>query len=121
VFGAVEDRQEAHAADLEEGCCHCGTLVESVPVTQNPSSLFKGFEQPRSGVVTDSNDEVLPVVTMEGMRVWAATREPKPEASFLSSEAEALDWVERHPMRLPSPGWDEEDIEASLAASPELL
>jgi hypothetical protein len=40
----VEDRQEAQAADLEEGRCHCGTLVELVPVTQSPGSIFEGFE-----------------------------------------------------------------------------
>jgi hypothetical protein len=61
------------------------------------------------------------VVTVEEMRVWAASRESEPEAGPSSSEAEALDWVDRYPMCPPSPGWDEEDIEASLAAFPELL
>jgi hypothetical protein len=117
----VEDCQEAQAANLEKGHCRCGTLVELVLVMQGPGSLFKGFEGPRSGVVTDSDDEVLPMVTMEGMRVWSTTREPKPEAGPLSSEAEALDWVERHPMCPLSPAWDEEDIKASLAAFLELL
>jgi hypothetical protein len=58
---------------------------------------------------------------MEGMRVWAASRESEPKAGPSLLEAEALDWVERYPMHPPSPGWDEEDIEASLAAFPELL
>jgi hypothetical protein len=72
----VEDHQEAQAADLEEGRCCCGTLVESVPVTQGPGSIFEGFEGPRSGVVIDSDDEILPVVTVEEMRVWAASESP---------------------------------------------
>jgi hypothetical protein len=87
----VEDCQEVQAANLEEGCCCCGTLVELVPVTRSPGSIFKGFEGPQSGAVTDSNDEVLPVVTVEEMRVWAASKESKPEAGPSSSEAEALD------------------------------
>jgi hypothetical protein len=71
--------------------------------------------------VADSNDEVLPVVTVEEMRVWAASRESKPKAGPSSSEAEALDWVERYPMHPLSPCWDEEDIEALLAVFPEIL
>jgi hypothetical protein len=117
----VEDCQEAQAANLEKGHCCCGTLVESVPVTQSPGLIFEGFEGPQSGAVTDSHDEVLPVVTVEEMRVWATSRESKPKAGPSSSEAEALDWVERYLMHPLSPGWDEEDIEALLAAFPELL
>jgi hypothetical protein len=117
----VEDRQERQAVDLEEGRCRCGTLVESAPVTRSPGSLFEGFEGPRSGAITDSDEEVLPVPTIAEMRVWAGVREPEPEASHSSSEVEALDWVDRHPMRSPSPGWDADDIDASLAAFPELL
>jgi hypothetical protein len=33
---------------------------------------------------------------MEEMRAWANTGEPELEAEHLSSEAEAIDWVERH-------------------------
>jgi hypothetical protein len=93
----VEDRQERQAADLKEGPCHCGTFVESVPVTQSPGPLFEGFEGPRLGAVTESDDEVLPVVMIEKMRVW------------------------RYPIQSPSPSWDVDDSEASLAAFPELL
>jgi hypothetical protein len=117
----VEDQQERQAVNLEEGHCCCGTLVESAPVTQSPGFLFEGFEAPRSGAVTKSDDEGLPVVTVEEMRVWASSREPEPEVSYSSSEAEAVAWVERYPMRSPSPGWDVDDIEASLAVFPELL
>jgi hypothetical protein len=117
----IEDQQERQAADLEEGCCCCGTLVESAPVTQSPGFLFEGFEGPQLGAMTKSDDEGLSVVTVEEMRVWASGREPEPEVSYLSSEVEAIAWVERHPMRSPSPGWDVDDIEASLAAFPELL
>jgi hypothetical protein len=117
----VEDQQERQAANLEEGHCHCGTLVESAPVTWSPGSLFEGFEGPQSGAVTDLDDKVLPVVMVEEMRVWASVREPEPEVSYSSSEVEAVAWVERHPMRSPSPGWNVDDIETSLAAFPELL
>jgi hypothetical protein len=55
------------------------------------------------------------------MRVWAASKESKPKAGPSLSEAEALDWVKRYPIHPPSPGWDEEDIEALLAAFPEFL
>jgi hypothetical protein len=58
---------------------------------------------------------------VEEMRVWAGVREPELEVSHLSSKTEAVDWVEWHPMRSPSLGWDIDDIEASLAAFPELL
>jgi hypothetical protein len=94
----VEDRQEVQPADLEEGCCCCGTLVELVPVTRCPRSIFEGFEGLRSGAVTESDDKVLPMVRVEEMRVWASVREPEPEISHSSSEVEAVDWVERHPM-----------------------
>jgi hypothetical protein len=117
----VEDRQERQAVDLEEGHCRCGTLVESAPVTRSTGSLFEGFEGPRSGAVTNSDEEVLPVPTIEEMRVWAGVRGPEPEASCSSSEAEVLAWVDQHPMCSPSPGWDADDIDASLAAFPELL
>jgi hypothetical protein len=90
-------------------------------VTRSPRSLFDGFEGPRSGAVAESDDEGLPVVTVEEMRVWASGREPEPEVSYLFSEAEAVAWVKRHPMRSPSPGWDVDDIGASLVAFPELL
>jgi hypothetical protein len=104
-FEEVEDQQEVQAVDLEAGCYLCGNLVELVPVTRSPGLIFKGFEGPRSGVVTESDDEVLPVVTVEEMRVWAGVREPEPEISHLSSEAEAIDWVKRHPMCSTSPDW----------------
>jgi hypothetical protein len=54
------------------------------------------------------------------MRAWADTRALKLETGSLSSKAEALDWVTRHPMCSPSP-WSEDGIEASLAVFPELL
>jgi hypothetical protein len=55
---------------------------------QSPGSFFKGFEgAPWSGVVTDLNDEVQLEVMIEGMRAWANTQEPKPEAGPLVSEA----------------------------------
>jgi hypothetical protein len=49
---AVEDQQDAQAVEVNEGCCRCGTLVESVPVTEGPGSIFEGFDAPRSGAVT---------------------------------------------------------------------
>jgi hypothetical protein len=99
----VEDQQERQAVNWEEGCCHCGTLVELVPV-QSPGPFFEGFEGAlRSGVVTDSDNEVQLEVMLEEMRVWANTREPELKAGPSSSEAEALDWVAHHPMRPPSP------------------
>jgi hypothetical protein len=61
------------------------------------------------------------VPTVEEMRVWAGVREPEPEVSRSSAEVEALAWVEQHPMHPPSPGWDADDIEASIAAFPKLL
>jgi hypothetical protein len=90
----VEDQQEAQAVDFKEGRCWCGTLVESAPVMRSPGSLFEGFKGPWSGAVTESDEEVLPVPTIEEMRVWAGVREPEPEVSHSSSEAEALAWVE---------------------------
>jgi hypothetical protein len=118
---AVEDRQEAQAVDVKEGHCQCGTLVESAPVMQSPGSLFEGFEGLQSGAVTESDEEALPMPTVEEMRVWAGVREPEPEVSRSSLEVEVLAWVEQHPMRSPSPGWGADDIEASIAAFPELL
>jgi hypothetical protein len=90
-------------------------------VTQSPGSLFEGFEGSQLGAVTESDDEVLPVVMVEEMRVWAGVREPEPEVSRLFLEVEALAWVERYPMHSPSPGWDADDVEAALVAFPELL
>jgi hypothetical protein len=96
-------------------------LVELVPVTEGPGSIFEGFNAPRSGAMTESNEEVLPVPTIGEMRVWAGVRETEPEIGRFSAEVEALDWVERHPMCSPSPGWDVDDVDAALAAFPELL
>jgi hypothetical protein len=109
------------AVNLEEGRYHCGTLVESAPVTQSPGSLFEGFEGPWSRAVTDSDERVLPVASVEEMRVWAGVREPEPEVSRSSLEAEVVAWVERHPMHSLSPSWDVDNMEAALAAFPELL
>jgi hypothetical protein len=91
---AVGDRQEAQAVDVKEACCWCGTLVESAPMMQNPRSLFKGFKGPWLGAITKLDEEVLLVPTVEEMRVWAGVREPEPEVSCLSLEAEVLAWVE---------------------------
>jgi hypothetical protein len=68
---AVEDRQEAQAVEVEEGRCCYGTLVESVLVTMGPGSLFEGFDGPRSGAVTDSDDKTSPVGSVAGFRTWA--------------------------------------------------
>jgi hypothetical protein len=95
--------------------------MESVPVTEGPGSIFEGFDAPQSGAVTESDEEVLPVPTIGEMRVWAGVRETEPEIGCSSAEVEALAWVERHPMRSPSPGWDADDVDATLAAFPELL
>jgi hypothetical protein len=116
----IEDHQERQAADLEEGHCRCGTLVELVSA-QSPGPFFEGFEgAPRSSAVTDLGDEVQLEATMGEMRVWANTRESKPEAGPLSSKAKALDWVACYLMHPPSP-WSEDGIEASLAVFPKLL
>jgi hypothetical protein len=87
---AVEDRQEAQAVEVEEGCCCCGTLVESVLVTAGPGSLFKGFDGPRSGAVTNSDDKTSPVGSVVGFRTWASIREVEPTLDRSSAEAEAL-------------------------------
>jgi hypothetical protein len=116
---AVEDRQDAQAMEVEEGRCHCGTLVESVLGTTGPGSAFKGFEDPRSGTVDESADEASPVGSVAGFRTWASIREVGP--ALESAEVEALAWVEQHPLRSPSPGWDADDLDASIAAFPELL
>jgi hypothetical protein len=58
--------------EIEEGHCCCGTLVELVPVTVGPGSLFEGFDAPRSGAVTESNEGTLPVPSIAGMRAWAS-------------------------------------------------
>jgi hypothetical protein len=84
----VEDRQEAQAVDVEEGRCRCGTLVESVPMTEGPGSLFKGFEGPWSEAVTEPDKEVLPPPMVEEMRVWAGIWETEPEVSRSSAEVE---------------------------------
>jgi hypothetical protein len=118
---AVEDQQEAQAVEVEEGHCHCGMLVELVPVTAGPGSLFKGFDGPRSGAVTDSDDETSPVGSVAGFRTWASIWEVEPALERLSVEAEALAWVEQHPLRSPSPGWDADNLNASIAAFPKLL
>jgi hypothetical protein len=88
---------------------------------QSPGSLFKGFEGPQLGAVTESDEEVLPMPMVEEMRAWAGVRELEPEVSCSSLKVEALAWVERHPMCSLSPGWDADDIEASIAAFPECL
>jgi hypothetical protein len=122
-LAAVEDRQEAQAVEVEEGRCHCGTLVELVPVTVGPGSLFEGFDGPRSGAVTDSDDKTSPVGSVVGFRTWASIREGEAALgrSSVEAEAEALAWVEQHPLRSPSPSWDADDLDASIAAFPELL
>jgi hypothetical protein len=118
---AVEDRQEAQAVEVEEGRCHCGMLVELVPVTAGPGSLFKGFDGLRSGAVTNSDDETSPVGLVAGFRTWASIWEVEPTLDHSSAEAEALAWVEQHPLHSPSPSWDADDLDASIAAFPELL
>jgi hypothetical protein len=117
----VEDRQNTQAVEVEEGRCHCGTLVESVPGTAGPGSLFEGFEGPRSGTVDDFADKTSPVRSVAGFRTWASIREVEPALERLSAEAEALAWVEQHPLRSPSPGWDADNLDASIAAFPGLL
>jgi hypothetical protein len=118
---AIEDRQDAQAVEVEEGRCHCGTLVESVPGTTGPGSTFEGFGGPRSGTADQSADEASPVGSVAGFRTWASIREVEPALDRSSVEAEALAWVEQHPLRSPSPGWDADNLEASIAAFPELL
>jgi hypothetical protein len=61
------------------------------------------------------------VPTIGEMRVWAGVRETEPEIDCLPAEVKALAWVEQHPMRSPSPGWDADNVDATLAAFPELL
>jgi hypothetical protein len=118
---AVEDRQDAQAAEVEEGRCRCGTLIGSVPETAGPGSAFEGFEGPRPGTADESADEMSPVGSVSGFRTWASIREVEPALERSSAEAEALDWVARHPLRSPSPGWDADDLDAAIAAFPELL
>jgi hypothetical protein len=118
---AVEDRQDAQAVEVEEGRCRCGTLVESAPGTTGPGSAFGGFEGPRSGTADQSADEASSVGSVAGFRTWASIREVEPALERSSAEAEALAWVEQHPLRSPSPGWDADDLDASIAAFPELL
>jgi hypothetical protein len=118
---AVEDRQDTQVVDVDEGHCRCGTLVELVPVTKGPGSIFEGFDTPRLGAVTKSDEEILPVPMIGEMRVWAGVQETEPEISHSSAEVEALAWVEWHPMHSPSPGWDVDNVDAALAAFPELL
>jgi hypothetical protein len=118
---AVEDRQEAQAVDMEEGHCRCGTLVESVPVTEGPGSIFVGFNAPRSGAVTESEEGTSPVPLIGGMRAWASVQEMEPDVGCSSAEVEAVAWVEQQLMHSPSPGWDADDLDASIAAFPELL
>jgi hypothetical protein len=109
----VEDRQDAQAVEVEEG--------RSAPGTTGPGSAFGGFEGPRSGTADQSADEASSVGSVAGFRTWASIREVEPALERSSAEAEALAWVEQHPLRSPSPGWDADDLEASIAAFPELL
>jgi hypothetical protein len=118
---AVEDRQDAPAVEVEEGRCHCETLVESVPGTTGPGSAFEGFGGLRSGTVDESADEASPVGSVAGFRTWASIWEVEPALERSSAEAEALAWVEQHPLHSPSPGWDVDDLDVSIATFPELL
>jgi hypothetical protein len=55
------------------------------------------------------------------MRTWASVWEMEPAIDHSSAEVEAVAWVEQHSMHSPSPSWDADDLDASIAAFPELL
>jgi hypothetical protein len=84
-------------------------------------SIFEGFDAPRLGAVTESEEGTSLVPSIGGMRAWASIQEMEPNIGCSSVEVEAVTWVEQHPMHSPSPGWDADDIDASIAAFPKLL
>jgi hypothetical protein len=61
---AVEDQQDTQAVDVDEGHCRCGTLMESVPVTEGPGSIFEEFDAPQLGAVTESDKGSLPCLQL---------------------------------------------------------
>jgi hypothetical protein len=107
--------------EIEEGHCRCGTLVGEAGSSTTPESIPSPLGSFRlivgSGEVLDDSVELERALSWEEMRDWAVRR-----SGDADGDAEVADWIVRHPMQAPPlPTWSEADIEAFLAAFPELL
>jgi hypothetical protein len=124
----VADRGEAMSchlvgvtAEIEEGRCCCGTLVGEAGSSTTPESIPSPMGSFRlivgSGDVLNDSVKSERALSWEEMRDWAVR-----QSGDADGDAEVTDWIVRYPMQAPpSLTWSEADIEASLAAFPELL